>query len=1059
MKICKVIATDPQGDKRIFTFGTASEGKPIDTTRGGKLSSYLEFCFREQSENVRDVEVEFFAGQDEYSLSRLHNEDGTTRTVLKKKVDGRWQVVARTKAIAYVEQVLNEQLIDMLHTDYVNNIAVDNFHGNLFGFDQIKILLDVQQSAEQSTLQAKALQETALSKVRAYSANSPTVTAEDIDKINDELAALSQQIALATAELGELKAKQVVCAFNQDIARELEIAQQKYNQLVTRQEEINLMRDQLQLRDQAVAFLPKIRTLNVLADQRKDNEQRRYQITLDIESLETELANVLQQLEEKQTQFAVVQDRRNRIESINTELQYIASLYEKNKVLNEQLLSLNEKLQRLTGEKTVCANKLHTIEGNIAEIKQGLDSFDLPAKSVGELLETVRIDVKIDEVTAQIEKLQGEIAVKESQIAERESALVTQVKRFRSVAEIDVAVTPIKAKDTILQVLEAKYGKLEAINQSLQEKLRNFQRAIEDYKYRIMQLEQAKSNLQAQREKIMLRKQEEFKREVYLNSQKVYSDDASSVFAVTVSFHDAEIEQLDQEIHSLDLDRDLLYERAYQLEGSIKEIKRHIEINAAEMATLLKEKNNIINRYNEIVTQNTSEVAFNYIKALNSNNGTKYLLDVQQDAVRNETELTELKRYTQSLKEKLATLKSRLAYLQETQSQLDDSKTSVDMLVSTNDKIKDELTDIGGRLSAAYEQYKSVTRQMETIESRITDVRADIVEISRTIKVNEQQIAEANDRAKRHAGGEDIEKAISSFRYELGDVESEKQMLVEAKQTLEKDLFKKRLELEKAQWLYDTKNNEYAELYQDLQLELNIKGLEIEKVVAIDDDGKYDDMRRLIAEYDTAKTSLLEKIDNLYSILKNKPTDVVTTAQVEKKANEIATMQSRQGQLEQLRNKQMEVYVAASSARIKATAAAAEARTIASLSKTIEQNSLVGLLIKDKINAILGTASNYLKMFTGSHHTISHKDGIVEVSVDGNKVTYDDLPGELKVCTYVAILLAVPSTDATEGRWLIFEERINVDKKTLANMMLAVDNVSYVVDVAEQKGNTIQAND
>ena len=218
-------------------------------------------------------------------------------------------------------------------------------------------------------------------------------------------------------------------------------------------------------------------------------------------------------------------------------------------------------------------------------------------------------------------------------------------------------------------------------------------------------------------------------------------------------------------------------------------------------------------------------------------------------------------------------------------------------------------------------------------------------------------------------------------------------------------------------------------------------------------------MRRLIAEYDTAKTSLLEKIDNLYSILKNKPTDVVTTAQVEKKANEIATMQSRQGQLEQLRNKQMEVYVAASSARIKATAAAAEARTIASLSKTIEQNSLVGLLIKDKINAILGTASNYLKMFTGSHHTISHKDGIVEVSVDGNKVTYDDLPSELKVCTYVAILLAVPSTDATEGRWLIFEERINVDKKTLANMMLAVDNVSYVVDVAEQKGNAIQAND
>ena len=275
MKICKVIAIDPQGDKQVFTFGTATEGKAITTTRGGKLNSYLDFCFREQAENLKDVEVEFFAGEEEFSLSRLHNEDGTTRTVLKKRIDGHWQVVARTKALAYIEQILNEQLTDILSVDYVNNIAVENFHGNLYSFDQIKMLADVQQSIEQSTEQAKALQQKAISKVREYSANSQTVSAEDIDKINNQLAEISQQIAVATAELGELKAKLVVSNFRQDIAHELEIAQQKYNKLVARQEEINLMREQLQLRDQALAFLPKIRTLNVISDQRKDNEQRR----------------------------------------------------------------------------------------------------------------------------------------------------------------------------------------------------------------------------------------------------------------------------------------------------------------------------------------------------------------------------------------------------------------------------------------------------------------------------------------------------------------------------------------------------------------------------------------------------------------------------------------------------------------------------------------------------------------------------------------------------------------------------------------------------------------
>ncbi len=109
--------------------------------------------------------------------------------------------------------------------------------------------------------------------------------------------------------------------------------------------------------------------------------------------------------------------------------------------------------------------------------------------------------------------------------------------------------------------------------------------------------------------------------------------------------------------------RELLIERAYQLEGSIKEIKRHMEINSAEMETLQREKSNINNRYNEIISQNSNETVFNYLKALNTDGGTKYLLNVQQDAVRCEAELAELKRSTEALRAKLSALKSRLKYL------------------------------------------------------------------------------------------------------------------------------------------------------------------------------------------------------------------------------------------------------------------------------------------------------------------------------------------------------------------------------------------------------------
>lgn len=84
MRISKVIALDNRtSERRIFTFGTADEGKRLVTNNGGKLNNYLEFCFKEDVDCVMDVEVEFFVNHEQFSLSRLHNEDETTRSVLK----------------------------------------------------------------------------------------------------------------------------------------------------------------------------------------------------------------------------------------------------------------------------------------------------------------------------------------------------------------------------------------------------------------------------------------------------------------------------------------------------------------------------------------------------------------------------------------------------------------------------------------------------------------------------------------------------------------------------------------------------------------------------------------------------------------------------------------------------------------------------------------------------------------------------------------------------------------------------------------------------------------
>lgn len=1053
MKISKVVATDPQtNERRTFTFGTAAEGKGVVTTKGGRLNSYLEYCFREEATELsKDVEVEFSVDGEQFSLSRLHNADGSVRSVLKKVVDGRWQVVARARAISYLEELLGGKMSDMLNVDYINNKAVENFHGDLKNFAEIRLLTEVQQSIASSTAAAREAKATAMQKVREYSAAGVAeAKPEELDAVNAEIDSVSQEITVATAQLGELKAKHNVGNLRSGIADELESAQQKYKKLLSREEEIEQLRAKVRLRDDVELLVPKVKNLRAVNEQRAEYEKKRYAITSELEWQENELASINAQLEEKNRQYAKSQDKRNRIEAINNELAYIASLYEKNKKLNETLLELNDKQQRLIAEKAMYSNKLENVEKSINEVREGLDAFQIPARSVGELLENVRIDVKIDEVTAQVEKLQSEIAVKESQIAEKESALVIQVKRFRAVAELDVKVTPIKAKDTILQVLDAKYSKLESINVSLHEKLNNLQRASEDYKYRILQLEQSRSRIQNELNKTLLKKQEEFKREVFLNSQKVYSDDASSVFAVTANFHDQDVEALEQELTARNLDRDLLLERAYQLDGAIKEIKRHMEINNAEMSTLQREKENINKRYNEIVTQNSNEAVFNYLKALNSDNGTKYLLDVQQEAVRSEAELAELKKSTEALRQKLSSLRSRLRYLNETQQQLDDTQASVDTLVSTNDKLKDELTDIGDRLSAGYEQYKSVSRQLESIESKLDDVRGAIVETTKTIKVNEAQIAEANHKARRYAGSDDLEQAVANFRYEIGDVESELQMLNESKQITEKEVFKKRLEMEKTDWLYESKTREYNELYQDLQFEFNLKGLDVDKIAAMDLDASVENLRKLVSEYDAMRASLAERIDNLYGILKDQPKDWVTAEEIASKEAEIAHLNERKSQLEQQRQEQFNFYVAASAARVKVTAAAAEAKALASMRDTLNQNEVITLLIRDKIRTTLLLATQYLNALTGASYRLVEEDCKVSLIFNGEKIAYDDLPANIKTAVYVSIVLSVPNAASTDGRWLVFEERINIDKQVLSDMLLNIDNVNFVVDVSRE---------
>ncbi len=1182
MRINKVTAINSQSKQReIFVFGDATSGKPLLPCEN--LCSYLDFCFKNANIAPAYVEVDYFLNETEFLLSKLQGRDGITHASLKQKQNEQWQTIARDEeALKRVQSDL--QLSFSALPVCITAQTVEDFHGNLSEVSQLKSYLEAEREIAKVSADTRAQKEDAARKLREFSQKSvENVSHERLAQAQSEVDEVSKQLALATQKLNCITSSRADGGIRTAIEQKLQIAQRRYDKLLSFSEQADAARRQAEqtstLSDNATAQHSSDNSiaermldgttaerLQELAEQCYEYETKCCELTSELEWKEQELADIVSQYDERQLQFALLQDKRSSMETVKGELDYITSLSSQNEQLSQLLTKLFEKQRQFESDKKTCLNKLSSLEKSLNETRDGLEAFQVSTQTASEVMEAVRVDAQIDEVNAQLEKIQTELTVKESQIAEKEGRLAVQKKRFRSVADLDVAVSPIKAKDTILQVLDTKYSKLEAINVSLAEKQRNLERALDDYKYKILQLEDSRTKLTAQRDKALLRKQEEFKREVLLNSQKTFRKDSTSVFAATTSFQDAEIQTLEQEIVDRNADRDLLVQRAAQLDGAIKEIKRHKEINAAEMETLRGEKENINNRYNEIVSQNNSDAVFNYLKALNNDSSTKYLLDMQQDAVRLDAEVAELRHYTDSLKEKASGLKYRLNNLKG-QSQ-EDLPSNVSETVVSNDQVKDKLTDIGEKIAANCDMYIAECKRFEELNTKLQSINSAITEATRTVKVNQAQIKKSTEKAQKLAGEEDLAHAVQNFNYDLSDIESELQMLAESKQALIEEVFSKRLELEKMQWLCSEKRREHDLLAENLPAETSVDGANVEENVAenaevsevalestdtleigeentvvsetlaesadvpdnaierdevsesacgsaevsdavvedpdmakaviesveapqtvaesgeaAENDVEYaaetaneeilesaeaaagekcenaaeesasdmleedlpnaEVLRKKVRKYDNLKARLAEKVHNYQAVLKNFPQETTDEALAEQQKL-VDELSRRQSQAESTRRELTEKFVAASIAKMKVTAAAAQVGVLSSLQQTMKHMDMASLLFADKISALLSIAANEASSLLNQKIRLWANDGKLRISTADGTFDYDELPLSTKTAVYTSLIL---SSNSLDEKCLVFDQSVQSQNDQRFQETLAqTDGVRFVVD-------------
>ncbi len=1056
MRLLKVAVSYPKThDTHTYTFGTADSGSGVLVGKTKRLGKHLSYCFGADNAGTTDVTVEMEVNGVVFVLSRKHIEGGHEVTLDKVINETAYEVAKGEECYAYLEQMTHCTLPELLGEYYISSTQFESFGGVLSNVGAFKSYREILRSVDRSTdaLETKRAEVRAQA-VSAVGESAPTTTKRDVEVLTSELLSINQAINSVNAELSELKASRASSLITGNIMDELSRAQLQYDALNEQKSYMDTQREKIQQHDSIVGLLPKIDRIAMVGKQAKELQIERARLTKELEWQESELTSVTMQLEDKQRLAATVVEKRSKIDVINQELATIAKLYAENKDHNEKLVTLAEQEQRLSAEKVMLRNKLAALEGKADEIKKAINALSIPEQSIGELIESARVEVKLDEVKSQIDKLTGELSVKESLIAEKESNLVVQIKKFRSVAELDVAVAPIKAKDTILQVLDAKYGKLETINDSLLQKQRNLQRSLEDYRYRILELEHSKSVLEKQLADIVLRKQEEFKREVYLNSQKVYSDDASAVFAVVSDLEDQEVCTLRQDIIKRSLDRDTLIERASELDGRLAEIARQMDINSAEMATLRGEKANINTRYNEIIASNRSESVFNYLKALESNNGTKYLLDVQNDAVRNEAELAELKRNADALRTKLSGLQSRYRYLQDTQAQLG-AQNSLDGLVAGNDRMRDDLLDIGDRLSLTYEQQRAISTALEACDNKLSLVRADIVELTKTVKVNQKQIELSTDKARSYAGSEDIEQAISTFRFEISDVESERQMLIDSKRQLEADTFRNRLQGEKLQYNIEAKLEEANALREEINFELGLLGMTLEAVYESGINRDMEHARKVVTEYDTARAVLAQRIENYYALLATHSVTedaVALLPQINALQRQLDTLTAEQSSLEQNRALKLEEYAVASNSKLRYAVAATQADSLKDMTEALAHNNIIRLLVSDKIDGIVRQAEDILSLLLDKQYTLAVIDESLIIYSEGETVYYRDMPTAHQFALYLSMTLACPDVDASQGRWIALDDKLPLEDTAIIGIISRIAGISYHIGYDIVKG-------
>ncbi len=1046
MKLLKVSTTNTVNNESItFSFGEVKDSGKIYFSRGARLQRLIEAAFlvTRFSEPV-DISVDFLLLDQGYTINRIFSKEGIS-TVLAPFGEPK-KVLAKDDGVTdFFKDKIKGDIKDVIRDCYAGASQFRRFceKHDLRVFGQVQKLYDVTGKVNKAYLDTLDRSRQAKERAKQLMSQAAFVTKEEVESAAASLAERQKRLIELEQQQAQLKIKLNDPLLNK--ARlEGEQTRARYQDLIAKKAEIEEKQDIISKYASIERVVPQLTRVEEVQREIAQEEEKRFNLVKEIDWYNEELKEIQLQIEGKHKQLEEAAATRTKVEIIKEQLERVEALNAENQDLEESLRRLQMQLDKHNSSKLELKNILSNVEATIKELKEESQQINLSNRSASEMVEALKISVKLDEIEAQIEKIRGEIIVKEGQISQKESSLAASSKQFKNILALDATVAPLKARDVIMQVVNNKIKKLEMINASLKQKERNLTRGLEEFSYTLLQIEQSCDTLSAQLAKARYKKGEEFKREVLLNTQKMVSD-ATSVYAVDALLEDDEIRSLEDDYAKRIKDKMSLQGDVKRVEGQIEEIKRHAEINDAEIEGLNKQKENIIARYNQLVAENSNESVFNYLRALEADKGTKYLLDVQQEKVAGETQVAELKRYVDSLRLKMAELESRHANLSSTQEALS-GDSAVDILTGASEQGKNELSDALTRLSALYEKHKATQERIDELELKIYQIQEVITETSKTIKLNQKEMTLARARASQIAGG-DIESAFEEVKTMQSDIEAEEVMLAQSKSGRESELFERRLALSKLDWTVAQKKEELKGLKQELKLafkEKDVKPQYAQTLLKISPK-EVPVVKQEIEKYYAERAQLIEKMQSIDAILSGAPAreeekDIsrlydALDAQREKLKKEADALSVAYSDI-------LSRYLDSNKVKSQLESAGESLSAINTLEDSLQNNRIIEVIIKDKIRSFVRQASLYLSVMEASL-SLGFNDGLVYYK-NKRRTEPSALSQNEQVLAYVALEMAVPAVTEVKGEWMVIDEKLECDKAVLEESLSKINDFYFV---------------